>query len=79
MLLIELSTFFQVLILYEQNGKPKIEWFDSMNKTFYEITLTWSYGLMPYASNLILKDGRIFCIKYNIEPLRKPGYIPLKR
>jgi len=68
----------QVLILYEQNGKPKIEWFDSINKTFYEITLTWSYGVMPHASNLILRDGRIFCIKYNTES-REPGCIPLKR
>lgn len=48
------------MVLYRKSDYSKIEWFDKMNKAFYECSLTWPSD--NTTSNLILKDGRIFSI-----------------
>ncbi|XP_022171365.1 kelch-like protein 3 isoform X1 [Myzus persicae] len=54
----------QVLLLYQQDKKQKIEWLDLTNKTSYETTLTWDVGDRSYY--LILRDGSIFCMRTNL-------------
>ncbi|XP_029348475.1 kelch-like protein 2 isoform X2 [Acyrthosiphon pisum] len=50
----------QAIVLYRRSDYSKIEWYDKMNNTFYECSLTWYSDATT--SNLILKDGRIFSI-----------------
>ncbi|CAI6371820.1 unnamed protein product [Macrosiphum euphorbiae] len=50
----------QVIVLYRISDHSKIEWYDKINNTFYECSLTWYCD--DTTSNLILKDGRIFSI-----------------